>query len=210
MNRSDVEPFCWLPLSHSRSRGGARPMKPRHPPRSQPVGAAAPADRPAGQPGATRMEHDLLGEKEVPADAYYGVQTARALENFQISGVPINHYPGFIEAWAIVKLAAARGNTDVGAMKKEKLAAIEKAATGSDGGQVPRPVPGRLVPGRRRHVHQHERQRSAGERGAGAERAPEGRVQHRRAARRPEPCRNRPTTPTRPPSRWRSSCATTS
>jgi len=75
------------------------------------------------------MEKDLLGEKAVPADAYYGVQTARALENFQISGVPINHYPGFIEAWAIVKLAAARGNTDVGAMKKERLAAIEKAAT---------------------------------------------------------------------------------
>ena len=56
------------------------------------------------------------------------MQTERALENFQISGVPINHYPGFVEAWAIVKLAAAQGNTDVGAMKKEKLAAIEKAA----------------------------------------------------------------------------------
>ena len=40
----------------------------------------------------------------------------------------INHYPGFVEAWAIVKLAAARANTDVGAMKKETLAAIEKAA----------------------------------------------------------------------------------
>src|SRR4030095_15363789 len=59
---------------------------------------------------------------------YYGVQTARALENFQLSGVKINHYPGFVEAWAIVKLAAARANTDVGAMKPEKLAAIEKAA----------------------------------------------------------------------------------
>ena len=89
------------------------------------------AQRPAAQAqagGPTRMERDLLGEKAVPADAYYGVQTARALENFQISGVPINHYPGFIEAWAIVKLAAARGNTDVGAMKRETLAAIEKAA----------------------------------------------------------------------------------
>jgi aspartate ammonia-lyase len=74
-----------------------------------------------------RTERDLLGEKEVPADAYYGVQTARALENFKISGVDINHYPGFVEAWAIVKLAAARANTDVGAMKPEKLAAIEKA-----------------------------------------------------------------------------------
>ena len=82
----------------------------------------------AGATGATRTEKDLLGEKKIPANAYYGVQTARALENFQISGVPINHYPGFVEAWAIVKLAAARANTDVGVMKKEKLAAIEKAA----------------------------------------------------------------------------------
>jgi aspartate ammonia-lyase len=74
-----------------------------------------------------RTEKDLLGEKQIPNDKYYGVQTARALENFQISGVLINHYPGFVEAWAIVKLAAARANTDVGAMKKETLAAIEKA-----------------------------------------------------------------------------------
>ena len=86
---------------------------------------AAQAARPSAP---ARMEKDLLGEKEVPGNAYYGVQTARALENFQISGVAINHYPGFVEAWAIVKLAAARGNTDVGAMKKETLASIEKAA----------------------------------------------------------------------------------
>src|SRR5262245_1364916 len=75
----------------------------------------------------TRTEKDLLGTKEIPNEAYYGVQTARALENFQISGIKINHYPGFIEAWAIVKLAAARANTDVGAMKPETLAAIQKA-----------------------------------------------------------------------------------
>src|SRR5262245_51262992 len=74
-----------------------------------------------------RVEKDLLGEKNVPADAYYGVQTARALDNFKLSGVLINHYPGFVEAWAMVKLAAARANTDVGAMKPERLAAIEKA-----------------------------------------------------------------------------------
>src|SRR5262245_58102456 len=76
---------------------------------------------------ATRTEHDLLGEKQVPASAYYGVQTMRALENFQLSGIAINHYPGFIEAWAIVKLAAARANTQCGAMKPERLAMIEKA-----------------------------------------------------------------------------------
>jgi aspartate ammonia-lyase len=75
----------------------------------------------------TRTERDLLGEKQIPADAYYGVQTARALENFKLSGVLINHYPGFIEAWAMVKLAAARANTEVGAMKPDRLAAIEKA-----------------------------------------------------------------------------------
>src|SRR5499433_3893483 len=82
---------------------------------------------PAANAQQTRTEKDLLGEKQIPADAYYGVQTARALENFQISGVLINHYPGFVEAWAMVELAAARANTDVGAMKPEQLAAIEKA-----------------------------------------------------------------------------------
>jgi aspartate ammonia-lyase len=79
-----------------------------------------------GQQGF-RTEKDLLGEKQIPVDKYYGVQTARALENFQISGVLINHYPGFIEAFAMVKMAAARANTDIGAMKKETLPAIEKA-----------------------------------------------------------------------------------
>jgi aspartate ammonia-lyase len=81
----------------------------------------------AGSQEKARVEKDLLGEKEIPAGAYYGVQTARALENFQISGVLINHYAGFVDAWAIVKLAAARANTDVGAMKPETLQAIEKA-----------------------------------------------------------------------------------
>lgn len=82
----------------------------------------------AADPGATRTEHDLLGEKQVPAAAYYGVQTARALENFRISGIDMNHYPEFVDAFVIVKLAAARANTQVGAMKPERLAAIELAA----------------------------------------------------------------------------------
>ncbi|HVN39214.1 MAG TPA: aspartate ammonia-lyase [Myxococcota bacterium] len=76
---------------------------------------------------ATRREHDLLGDKDVPADAYYGVQTARALENFQISGVTLERYPELIEALALVKMAAARANTDVGALPKEKRDAIDKA-----------------------------------------------------------------------------------
>ncbi|HEY6504544.1 MAG TPA: aspartate ammonia-lyase [Chitinophagaceae bacterium] len=75
----------------------------------------------------TRTEHDLLGKKEIPFDAYYGVQTLRALENFQISGVKTNFYPDYVRAYAMVKMAAARANTEVGRMKKEKLDAIEKA-----------------------------------------------------------------------------------
>src|SRR6187397_2870876 len=75
----------------------------------------------------TRTEKDLLGEKQIPADAYYGVQTMRALENFQVSGVTTKFYPDYVRAYAMVKLAAARANTDVGRMKKEKLDAIEKA-----------------------------------------------------------------------------------
>ena len=75
----------------------------------------------------TRTEKDLLGEKQIPANAYYGVQTLRALENFQVSGVKTNFYPDYVRAYAMVKMAAARANTDVGRMKKDKLAAIEKA-----------------------------------------------------------------------------------
>jgi aspartate ammonia-lyase len=75
----------------------------------------------------TRTESDLLGPKQIPADAYYGVQTLRALENFQISGVKTNFYPDYVKAYAIVKLAAARANTEVGRMKKDRMDAIEKA-----------------------------------------------------------------------------------
>jgi aspartate ammonia-lyase len=74
-----------------------------------------------------RTESDLLGEVKVPVDAYYGVQTVRAIENFQISGIHNNQYPDFIKAWAIVKLAAARANTDAGKMKPEVLKGIEMA-----------------------------------------------------------------------------------
>jgi aspartate ammonia-lyase len=76
---------------------------------------------------ATRLEHDLLGDKAVPADAYYGVQTARGLENFHISGVQLRLYPDFIRALAMVKRAAARANADCGVFGRDVLAAIESA-----------------------------------------------------------------------------------
>jgi len=75
----------------------------------------------------TRTEKDLLGEKKIPDSAYWGVQTMRALENFQISGVKTNFYPDYVRAYAMVKMAAARANTEVGRMKKEKLYDIERA-----------------------------------------------------------------------------------
>jgi aspartate ammonia-lyase len=75
----------------------------------------------------TRQEHDLLGVLDVPADAYYGVQTARALDNFHISGVELRLYPDLIVALAMVKLAAARANFACGQFDRDVLQAIEGA-----------------------------------------------------------------------------------
>ncbi len=74
-----------------------------------------------------RTESDLLGEIQVPAEAYYGAQTARALENFQISGQYINDYPDFMKAWGMIKLACAQANTEAGKMPKDMLQLIEPA-----------------------------------------------------------------------------------
>jgi aspartate ammonia-lyase len=77
----------------------------------------------------TRTEHDLIGNKEVPADAYYGVQTARALENFNISGLELRLYPNIIKALGMVKLAAARANFDCRQFSQEILRGMEGACT---------------------------------------------------------------------------------
>lgn len=58
----------------------------------------------------TRLEHDLLGEREVPNDRYYGIQTLRAVENFNLTGIPISHYPRLINSLAYIKKAAALAN----------------------------------------------------------------------------------------------------
>ena len=76
---------------------------------------------------ATRLEHDLLGELAVPADAYYGVQTARALTNFHISGVQLQLFPDLIKAFGMVKMAAARANFACGQFSREILTGMEKA-----------------------------------------------------------------------------------
>jgi aspartate ammonia-lyase len=63
--------------------------------------------------GKYRNEHDLLGDKKVPDDVYYGIQTLRAKENFDISGIPLSHFPDFIASLAYVKKAAAMANFKV-------------------------------------------------------------------------------------------------
>ena len=63
--------------------------------------------------GRTRIEHDLLGDRDVPFESYYGVQTLRGIENFNISGVTLNFFPLLIDALAMVKEAAAETNFDL-------------------------------------------------------------------------------------------------
>jgi aspartate ammonia-lyase len=75
-----------------------------------------------------RMEKDLLGEREVPEDALYGVQTLRALENFPITGTPLREFPALIEALAAVKEAAALANADLGLLEPALCEVIVRAA----------------------------------------------------------------------------------
>lgn len=71
-----------------------------------------------------RIESDLLGSKEVPTDALYGVQTVRAIENFDISGHLMSEYPNFIKGMAITKKAAAIANYEVGMIDIQQRDAI--------------------------------------------------------------------------------------
>ncbi len=75
---------------------------------------------------AMRYEKDLLGERLVPANAYYGVHTLRAVENFPITGTPISIYPDLINALACVKQAAALANNELGLLDKDRAGAIIK------------------------------------------------------------------------------------
>ena len=76
----------------------------------------------------TRQEHDLLGYKEVPSDAYYGIQTLRAVENFNICGVKLSSYPLFIDALAMVKMASVKANNELGLISDELTEVILRAS----------------------------------------------------------------------------------
>lgn len=115
------------------------PTAPTTTPQPGPAGqegghGAAAAARAAGETssnlqeeGAVRIEEDLLGEREVPADAYYGVHTLRAKENFAISGHTISDVPEFVRAMVMVKLAAIRANREIGTVPVDVADAIEQA-----------------------------------------------------------------------------------
>ena len=74
-----------------------------------------------------RVEKDLLGERQVPAEAYYGVQTLRALENFNISGIPLSHFPDLVVALAMVKKSCTLANRDLQQLSPRQADAIVAA-----------------------------------------------------------------------------------
>ncbi|MDI9894525.1 aspartate ammonia-lyase [Rhodococcus sp. IEGM 1381] len=78
---------------------------------------------------STRTEHDLLGDIEVPIDAYWGAHTARALINFDISATPISTFPDFVDALVTVKAAAAAANRDIGLLEPAVADAIVSACS---------------------------------------------------------------------------------
>ncbi len=83
-----------------------------------------------------RREHDLLGDRDVPADAYYGVHTLRAVENFPITGTPISIYPDLIAALASIKQAAALANRELGLLDATRADAIVAACEEIRAGQL--------------------------------------------------------------------------
>jgi len=103
-------------------------MKSSHPSRLRRLRLEA-ADAPrVDLAGPTRREHDLLGDRDVPASALYGIQTLRAIENFCISGIELREFPTLIAALATVKEAAALANLEMKLIDREIVDAISQAA----------------------------------------------------------------------------------
>ena len=131
----------------------------------------------------TRLEHDLLGDRAVPVDAYYGVHTLRAVENFPITGTPISIYPDLIGALACVKQAAALRQPRARPARRGARPTRSSRPARRSARQAARPVRRRRDPGRRRHLDQHERQRG--------DRQPRARAARPRAGRVPVPASER-------------------
>lgn len=107
----------------------------------------------------TRLEHDLLGDREVPSAAYYGVHMLRALENFDITGISIAVHPDLIRALAQIKQAAAQANLQLGLLDAKRTGAIVAACKEVIDGKWHEQFVVDVIQGGHRHFDQHERQR---------------------------------------------------
>lgn len=94
-----------------------------------------------------RTENDLLGDMQVPANAYYGIQTQRAIDNFQISGVKLFQFPEFIKGLAYVKWGAAETNFQLGLLDEKLKNAIVEAAKEVVAGKFDKEFPVDMIQG---------------------------------------------------------------
>src|SRR5699024_8029848 len=85
---------------------------------------------------ATRTEHDLIGEREVPAEAYWGIHSLRAMENFPISDIRISSSPYLVDAIAAVKQAAEMANCELGLLDERRCGSIHQACDEIRSGSV--------------------------------------------------------------------------
>jgi aspartate ammonia-lyase len=97
---------------------------------------STPAQPPSPAKPGTRKEKDFLGERDIPADAYYGVQTQRGRDNFHITGIPMSTEPCFVKAFGYVKKAAALANRDLGVLDAKIAGAIAAACDKLIAGQM--------------------------------------------------------------------------
>ena len=130
---------------------------------------------------STRTEKDSLGVKDIPAEVYYGIQTARAVENFPISG--LHAHSALIRAIAMVKEAAAEANRELGLVEREKRERNYRRCQRNSRRQVERHVRGRCVSGWRGRQLPHEHQRGHRQPGVRAAGRQAGRVQARASQR---------------------------
>jgi len=139
-----------------------------------------------------RFENDLLGEREIPDDALYGVQTLRALENFPITGIALREFPALVEALAAVKEAAALANAELGLLGPEIADPIVRAAREVRTGRHHEHFLVDMIQGRW-DVDEHECKRGHREPGARVARSIARRLRHDQPeyARQPEPVHER-------------------
>lgn len=97
--------------------------------------------------GPTRVEHDSLGDVDVPRDALYGAHTTRATGNFDVSGVTLADVPQLLEAFVRVKIAAARANADLGVVPASVAEVIVRACREILAGEFRNQFPVALVQG---------------------------------------------------------------